>query len=62
MTCKFWINPLALAKNYGFSAKELNTIRAIIIKNKNRIDGTLDSWYDVKIYIHIFCNKFGDNK
>gem|GEM_PF-85685 len=32
MTCKFWINPLALAKNYGFSAKELNTIRAIIIK------------------------------
>ena len=53
---------MALAKNYGFSAKELNTIRAIIIKNKNRIDGTLDSWYDVKIYIHIFCNKFGDNK
>ncbi len=43
MTCKFWINPLALAKNYGFSAKELNTIRAIIIKNKNRI---LERWYE----------------
>ncbi len=43
MTCKFWINPLALAKNYGFSAKELNTIRAIIIKNKNRIS---ERWYE----------------
>jgi hypothetical protein len=27
-TCKFWLNPLALAKNYGFSAPELNQIRA----------------------------------
>lgn len=33
MVCKFWIEPLALAKNYGFSAKELNKIMKIIKKN-----------------------------
>jgi hypothetical protein len=32
MICKFWIKPLALARNHGFSAKELNTIREIITR------------------------------
>ncbi|HED05308.1 MAG TPA: DUF4160 domain-containing protein [Ignavibacteria bacterium] len=32
MVCKFWIEPIALAKNYGFSAKELNKIMKIIKK------------------------------
>ena len=27
MICKFWIQPVALARNQGFAAKELNTIR-----------------------------------
>lgn len=26
-TCKFWIEPLALAANHGFSARELNRAR-----------------------------------
>ena len=29
-TCKFWLEPLGLARNYGFSARELNVIRGII--------------------------------
>jgi hypothetical protein len=33
MVCKFWIEPLMLASNYGFSAKELNKIRNIIQSN-----------------------------
>ncbi|MGD9975594.1 MAG: DUF4160 domain-containing protein [Desulfatirhabdiaceae bacterium] len=41
MICKFWINPLALARNEGFSAKELNTIREIIARNRERI---LEEW------------------
>lgn len=28
--CKFWLDPLSLAKNHGFSARELNRIRATI--------------------------------
>lgn len=43
MICKFWIKPLALAKNYGFSAKELNTIREIIAKNT---DAIMEGWYE----------------
>ena len=30
-------------RSYGFSAKELNTIRAVIIKNKNKM---LERWYE----------------
>lgn len=33
MVCKFWIEPIVLAKNYGFSAKELNKVRKIIQSN-----------------------------
>ena len=32
--CKFWIEPVSLAKYYGFSSKELNTIyKQIRLKN-----------------------------
>ncbi len=31
-TCKFWIDPVALASNDGFSARELNLIRRAIIE------------------------------
>jgi hypothetical protein len=41
MICKFCINPLALATNQGFSAKELNTIRESIASNRDRI---MEEW------------------
>ena len=28
-SCKFWLEPLALAANRGFSAKELNQVRRL---------------------------------
>jgi hypothetical protein len=37
MVCKFWLEPLALAENHGFSARELNRIRATIQANLSRI-------------------------
>lgn len=40
-TCKFWLNPLALAKNYGFSAPELNRIRATIQTYQHQI---MEAW------------------
>ncbi len=29
LVCKFWLEPVALSKNYGFSPRELNAIRAV---------------------------------
>jgi hypothetical protein len=39
--CKFWLEPVVLAYNNGFSAKELNRIRKIIIDN---LDGIREAW------------------
>jgi hypothetical protein len=33
---------VALARNYGFGSKELNIIREIILKNKDKI---MEAWY-----------------
>jgi hypothetical protein len=41
-TCKFWLYPVALAKNNRFSAQELNQIRRIVIENLDRITEAWD--------------------
>jgi hypothetical protein len=33
LTCKFWLEPIALSKNSGFSPRELNLIRRLIEAN-----------------------------
>jgi len=33
-TCKFWLEPIALASNLGFSAKELRHIENLVINNQ----------------------------
>ena len=40
-TCKFWLDPLVLAANRGFSARELGRIRQII---KDHSDRMTDAW------------------
>ncbi len=40
-TCKFWMEPVALASNHGFSAVELNTIRQLLRDNRSQI---LEAW------------------
>ena len=37
MTCKFWLEPIELANNHGFSARELNQICAIIERELSKI-------------------------
>ena len=39
--CKYWLSPLALARNDGFSARELNQIRVQIALNLDKI---LEAW------------------
>lgn len=35
--CKFWLEPVGLAYNNGYSAKELNRIRRIIVDHLDQI-------------------------
>ena len=39
--CKFWLEPVTLAYNNGFSAKELNRIRKLILSHWGHI---LEVW------------------
>jgi len=42
-TCKFWVEPLGFARNYGFSARELNVIRRMIERHRASI---LEAWHE----------------
>lgn len=37
MECKFWLNPLVLASNDGFTPRELNRIHSVIQDHEPRI-------------------------
>ena len=39
--CKFWLEPVALARNHGFSPVELNKIRATVV---GHIDHLMEAW------------------
>jgi hypothetical protein len=41
MVCKYWLEPLALARNDGFAAHELNRIMKILSENRTKI---LEAW------------------
>jgi len=43
MVCKFWLEPIVLTSNHGFAPKELNTIREIVRKHRNKI---MEAWYE----------------
>jgi hypothetical protein len=43
MICKFWLTPVALSVNHGFSPRELNRIRAMILEQRDHI---LEAWQD----------------
>jgi hypothetical protein len=43
MICKFWLEPVVLARNRGYTPKELNTIRETIRKNRHKI---MEVWYE----------------
>lgn len=39
--CKFWMEPVALGSNHGFSPVELNAIRQLLETNRTKI---LEAW------------------
>lgn len=40
-TAKFWLSPVALARNLGFSAKELGTIERLLTSH---VDELVEAW------------------
>ncbi len=42
-TCKFWLEPVGLARNLGFSPKELRTIEALVIEHTQEV---LEAWHE----------------
>ena len=42
-TCKFWLEPLMLARNHGFAAHELTRIRQII---RQHLEQITEAWYE----------------
>lgn len=43
MTCKFWLEPLVLSQNHGFSPRDLNRIRRLIQEQRTVI---IEAWYE----------------
>ena len=41
LSAKFWLDPVALARNFGFSARELNALQSIVLQNQLRL---LEAW------------------
>ena len=43
MVCKFWLEPITLASNHGFTSRELNKIRRNLKENVQKIH---EAWYE----------------
>jgi hypothetical protein len=41
LSAKFWLNPVSLAQNRGFSARELRQIERIVQENRQRL---VEAW------------------
>ena len=41
LSAKFWLNPVSLGRNHGFSARELRQIERIVQENRQQL---LESW------------------
>lgn len=42
-SAKFWLEPVSVARNLGFSPRELGTIEAIVLGNEAAL---LEAWYE----------------
>jgi len=42
LSAKFWLDPVGLARNFGFTAREVNTLESIVQANRQ---GLLEAWH-----------------
>jgi hypothetical protein len=43
LMCKFWLEPIDLCSNHGFSSQELMAIRKLVVVNLSRI---MEAWHE----------------
>ena len=43
---KFWLLPVELANSYGFSAKEINKIRTLVVENQETFIKYWDEYFN----------------
>jgi hypothetical protein len=41
LSAKFWLNPVSLARNHGFNARELRQIERVVRENQQQL---LEAW------------------
>ena len=41
LSAKFWLDQVSLARNFGFNARELNTLHSLVMAHKT---GFLEAW------------------
>lgn len=41
LSAKFWLDPVGLARNFGFTAREINTLESMVEANRDRL---LEAW------------------
>ncbi len=42
LSAKFWLEPVSLAANFGFSPRELRRIQVLIVENRAKL---LEAWH-----------------
>ncbi len=47
LSAKFWINPMSLARNFGFSAHELRRIERLVIENQFKLLGVWNGHFGI---------------
>ena len=45
MMAKFWILPVRLAANVGFSARELRDVEKLVLENEDEIERTWNEFF-----------------
>jgi hypothetical protein len=40
---KFWLAPVELARNHGFSSRELNEVRRLVVEHEEAI---IEAWHE----------------
>jgi hypothetical protein len=51
-SAKFWLEPVALARNLGFSARELRRIEQILVEHEKRLLEAWHGYYSVTPFEH----------
>ena len=42
LSANFWLQPVSLARNFGFAARELRRLQSLVEENRNEL---LEAWY-----------------